>query len=144
MTRSRIGKRIKKIRRPGTNVFQKITIPSQKSRKVVFLGKEPKPKFLPEDIYDFIEDTETEIPPKQVQFYEESENIIFSNDLRPKKNIEEMKYDSIPYQWISPKFWIHDLTTKHSQDFRCNWFKRTAALGRRPRCRIAKCSLLDR
>jgi len=130
MTRSRIGRRTRKVRRPGTNVYEKVTIPSQKSRKVLFLAKEPKPKHMPRNLTDFVNNAEEPLPAAQVEFYRESERLIFSNYMRPKYDTENTVYDSgIPYQWVSPNFYVHDLTTKHSQEFRCNWYKEYLSWG---------------
>ena len=130
MRRSHIGKRIKKVRRPGTNVFQKITIPGQRSRKVIFLAKEMKPKYAPKNLTEFAEDSTTKIPAKQIEFYDESEALIFSNHLRPRYDIESAEYKSgIPYQWITPKFYIHEFSMRQSQEFRCLWYNEYLSWG---------------
>jgi len=124
MTRSRIGKRTKKVRRPGTTVYQKVTIPAQKSRKVLFLAKEPKPKYRPRSLEDFVENySEMDLSEKQLDLYRETTELVFSDAMKLKEDIvEDDPYKTFPYQWISPKFFVHDLTMKHSQDFRCSWY----------------------
>jgi len=123
MTRKRIGKRQKKVRRPGTSVYQRVTIPAQKSRKVIFFAKEPRKKEFPKSLKDFVKNADTFIPSRQVEFYEESSKVMFSDVMRPGNEISQSLYRSIPYLWFSTKFFVHDLTMKHSQEFRCSWFK---------------------
>lgn len=130
MTRYRTAKYFANVRRRGVNGLTKVLIPSQKSRKVIFYAREPKPSLLPDSLADFVDNAKTYLSQKQIEFYEDSADTIPSRLMRttlPKPSTERegstSEISSFPYQWLSSSVYVHDLKMSHSQELRCRWLR---------------------
>jgi hypothetical protein len=130
MTRYRTAKYFASVRRRGVNGLTKVLIPSQKSRKVIFYAREPKPSLLPDSLADFVANAETDLSQQQIDFYKDSADKISSRLMRTSvsKSTMERKGSmpellSFPYQWLSSGVYVHDLEMSESHELRCHWLR---------------------
>ncbi|GKY99505.1 hypothetical protein MPSEU_000904700 [Mayamaea pseudoterrestris] len=116
-----VGARMRKAKRPGTSVWQMVKIRRQRARRVLFYAKEPRRK--PQSMQEFVRQSTTWIPSRQIAYYNESISLITSNEKRPQDEIKSSVYDEFPFQWFDDDVIMHDLGTRYGQEFRCSWYK---------------------
>ena len=118
---------------PGTKLLQEQSIRPERARRAVFYAKRRKMCSSDEDcantsyfgLEQFVQKSNGRLSWNQVSFYTNLATLIdYNREFFPSAHSTNSAPNdsSIPYYWVDPGMYVHDLTMQQSRQFRCAWY----------------------